>query len=446
MVRHLRRHVRGEREQAGAAATLGFLVFFGVLMGVIFGFASSSLLSSDSLERERNGVYDADGAVNTAIAYTRKNADVGKAGATDCGMPTALVLNSANGVTVNCVADADSGEPLPSTFEPGFAILTLAQFTHYWSQNTLPPSCSTISTDPNAELGIMQFQNSKLLKVTGNVYVNSDVDSDVWSGGCPQVYDAKAINVEGKVKVRESCHDIFALQGFTWNCDQNGQTDQKTQADAAAAGRNPATPNGGQPANDPTLADPAIANPASWAPMITTPPAVAAVPACGTTSVVAFTPVLQRRGRPLGADERHLREQGAVVPAGRLLLRLREYRLPRVEHQRRHDARDRRQAERRRDQPDHDRTDDLDSDNGDEPVEQLHAHGERSRDRRHRRDGDDQQQLGAHDHDRRIQHRSAELVAGQHHHQLGAAPRGACRAGNRGSPDRHDHSVGRIAV
>ena len=55
MVRQLRLHARGERERGAALPlALGFLVLIGVLLGVVLGFASTSLLSSESLGRQRD--------------------------------------------------------------------------------------------------------------------------------------------------------------------------------------------------------------------------------------------------------------------------------------------------------------------------------------------------------------------------------------------------------
>ncbi len=120
----------------------------------------------------------------------------------------------------------------------------------------------------------MQVQNSKELQITGNVYVNSDVDSDIWSNGCPTYTSAQASLVKGNIKVRESCHDLDPLNdSFLWRCGNAGPPtpDSNTHPDG---------PLGNTP--DAELDDPAIANAAAWARVdLDAPPPVQAVPACG---------------------------------------------------------------------------------------------------------------------------------------------------------------------
>ena len=78
--------------------------------------------------------------------------------------------------------------------------------------------------------------------------------------------DALAIHVNGDVKVREGCNDMYPVTtAFLWQCSsQNSFTPYQA----------PRTTNGPALASDPSFADPAIANPTSWAPEITSPPPV----------------------------------------------------------------------------------------------------------------------------------------------------------------------------
>ena len=70
---------------------------------------------------------------------------------------------------------------------------TAVRDPHPRTRTTVPaPGAAHGCVNVNDEVGIAQVQNSKLLTVNGNVYINSDVDSDVWSGGCPQTIDGPA--------------------------------------------------------------------------------------------------------------------------------------------------------------------------------------------------------------------------------------------------------------
>ena len=197
-------------------------------------------------------MYAVNSAVDAAIARVRSNANAGTAS------DTALCAAAVNGidkndVNVTCLPNSDSGTSLGGTSAPGFAILTMSPFTALspssWSGNT-PPQCINVSS---GELGIVQVQNSKLLRITGDVYVNSDADSDIWSGGCPQTTTAQHIQVEGNIKQRESCHDLDPINdSFLWRCGDGTATPQN--------GTHPDGPLGNTA--DAQLNDPAIANPA----------------------------------------------------------------------------------------------------------------------------------------------------------------------------------------
>ena len=269
---------------AALPMALGFLMLFAVLIGLIFTYVSASLAASTKLETERNDLAAASGAVDAAINRVRNDASLGKSDSTTPCTLNGVPVNAAL-VDVACDAATGSGEPIPTTAAPPFAILTTSPFITLspssWSGNT-PPNCINVPTpEPPNELGVVQVQDSKLVTVTGNVFVNSDADSDVWSGGCPQTTTAQHILVNGNVKQRSSCHDIDpVLDSYTWLCG-NGSATPQTPA-------NPDGPLGGVADTD--LNDPGIAEPNSWAIPFTNPPPTQTVPSCAAGNVVAFDP------------------------------------------------------------------------------------------------------------------------------------------------------------
>src|SRR5581483_7240250 len=268
MVRHLRRRTRGERGAALPMA-LGFLVLFSVLTAIVVGFVSTSFRSSDVYGSRRNTIYAATSAINTAIARLRTDPNLGQSGGADCGEAqganSGVNLNGTQ-VSVKCQTIGQSGLPQGSTQAPGFAILSLSPYHG--------PAPTNGCVNVNDELGIVQVQSKKLITINGNVYVNADVDSDLWSGGCPQTTTAQHPLVYGNVIHRESNHDLDVAPGYT----------------AAQPVPNPT------PAQQALLADPAIANPAAWAPGVdanlTGPPAPdpQTVPSCPAGNLVTFSP------------------------------------------------------------------------------------------------------------------------------------------------------------
>jgi hypothetical protein len=159
---------------------------------------------------------------------------------------------------VTCNSGTAGATSTQSTVFPPFAILSLSPY-----HGLAPTSgCKNI----NDELGLAQVQNSKTLFVNGNVYINADADSDIWSGGCPQTTTASHIQAAGNIKQRESCHDIDPINDTYLWCGDGTATPQN--------GTHPDSPLGN--AADPALADPAIADPTGWAPAISAPPTGAA--------------------------------------------------------------------------------------------------------------------------------------------------------------------------
>ena len=72
-------NVRDEKGQALILA-LGFLMFFGLVIGVLLSLASASVLSSSQLREQRSTVYAADGATDAAIQVALKNIGIGAYG------------------------------------------------------------------------------------------------------------------------------------------------------------------------------------------------------------------------------------------------------------------------------------------------------------------------------------------------------------------------------
>lgn len=75
--------VRDEEGQALLLA-LGFLLFFGLVIGALLGFAESSTLATERLRDQRSTVYAADGATDAAIQVARAWPAVGAFGAGYC--------------------------------------------------------------------------------------------------------------------------------------------------------------------------------------------------------------------------------------------------------------------------------------------------------------------------------------------------------------------------
>jgi hypothetical protein len=261
MTRHLPSYRRARGEDGVALAwALAFLVLVGVVVLFVLDYTTTSIRSNTRLAAQRSALYAADGGVNTAIRYLQQNPGVGTAGdqcdVTDSG---AGAINGLD-VAVKCDPTSASGVPLGTSTAPGFAVLTMAPY-HGAAPNN---GCVNV----NNELGMVQVQNSKLLQITGNVYVNSDADSDVWSGGCPQTSTAQHILVSGNVRQAESCHDIDVVPPYAHTCPLNG-----------TVGSYPAAP------------DPATTDPSSWAANISAPPPTQSVPTCPATgNLVTLTP------------------------------------------------------------------------------------------------------------------------------------------------------------
>src|SRR3954470_5097903 len=78
-----RMNVRDEKGQALILA-LAFLMFSGLVVGVLLSLASSSVLSSSQLREQRSSAYAADGATDAAIQVALKNIGIGAYGDPRC--------------------------------------------------------------------------------------------------------------------------------------------------------------------------------------------------------------------------------------------------------------------------------------------------------------------------------------------------------------------------
>jgi hypothetical protein len=68
---------------------LGFLLFFGLVIGAMLSLAGASVLSTQRLREQRSSVYGADGAVDAAIQVARSDTGVGAYGDARCQPPGA---------------------------------------------------------------------------------------------------------------------------------------------------------------------------------------------------------------------------------------------------------------------------------------------------------------------------------------------------------------------
>jgi hypothetical protein len=83
---------------------LGFLVFFGLVIGTLLNFASTSILSTERLREQRATVYAADGATDAAIQVGRVNPAVGAYGGALCQPATSQPLLTTTATTTDHTA------------------------------------------------------------------------------------------------------------------------------------------------------------------------------------------------------------------------------------------------------------------------------------------------------------------------------------------------------
>jgi Flp pilus assembly protein TadG len=101
---------------------LGFLLFFGLVIGAMLTFAGASVLAAERLREQRATVYAADGAIDAAIQVGRSDTGVGAYGDARCQPPNA---SSPNPVLLTTTATTDDK--------------TVAKVTCNWSPDFLQP-------------------------------------------------------------------------------------------------------------------------------------------------------------------------------------------------------------------------------------------------------------------------------------------------------------------
>jgi hypothetical protein len=113
------------RDQKGQALilALAFLMFFGLVIGVLLSLAGSSVLSSSQLRQQRSTVYAADGATDAAIHLALKNNGVGAYGDPRCVTSNPTTVGS----TIMLTTTATTSDA------------TVANVVCTWSQDFLNP-------------------------------------------------------------------------------------------------------------------------------------------------------------------------------------------------------------------------------------------------------------------------------------------------------------------
>jgi hypothetical protein len=84
---------------------LGFLLFFGLVIGAMLTFATASVLGTQRLREQRSTVYAADGAIDAAIQVARSDTDVGAYGYDRCQDP--LAPTTPNPILLTTTASTD---------------------------------------------------------------------------------------------------------------------------------------------------------------------------------------------------------------------------------------------------------------------------------------------------------------------------------------------------
>jgi hypothetical protein len=115
-------NVRDEKGQALILA-LAFLMFFGLVIGLMLSLADASVMSSRQLRDQRSTVYAADGATDAAIQIALKNTGLGAYGDPRCQASNPTTLAS----------------PIMLTTTATSPDATTAKVVCTWSQDLLDP-------------------------------------------------------------------------------------------------------------------------------------------------------------------------------------------------------------------------------------------------------------------------------------------------------------------
>jgi hypothetical protein len=103
------------RDESGQALllALGFLVFFGLVIGSLMTFVGSNVLATERLRDQRATTYAADGATDAAIQIARRDPSVGAFGAVPCMHTTTFTTTATTtDATVATVTCASIGDPI----------------------------------------------------------------------------------------------------------------------------------------------------------------------------------------------------------------------------------------------------------------------------------------------------------------------------------------------
>jgi hypothetical protein len=101
------------RDESGQALllALGFLVFFGLVVGALMSFVGANVLATERLRDQRSTAYAADGAADAAIQIARVDPSIGAFGAVPCmhasAFTTTASTSDATVATVTCISLAD---------------------------------------------------------------------------------------------------------------------------------------------------------------------------------------------------------------------------------------------------------------------------------------------------------------------------------------------------
>ena len=99
---------------------LGFLVFFGLVIGATLTFAEASLLSTQRLREQRSTVYAADGAIDAAIQVGRSDTGVGGYGDARCHAPGASSATAPFVLTTTATTADNTKVNVVCTWSPDF--------------------------------------------------------------------------------------------------------------------------------------------------------------------------------------------------------------------------------------------------------------------------------------------------------------------------------------
>jgi len=137
-------NVRDEKGQALILA-LAFLMFFGLVIGVLLSLASSSVLSSSQLRQQRSTVYAADGATDAAVNVALKNIDVGAYGDPRCvGLNPTTVGSTVMLAATATTADATAANVVCTWSQDFLAPDRTVTFTTFVAGNTAPIVQATV--------------------------------------------------------------------------------------------------------------------------------------------------------------------------------------------------------------------------------------------------------------------------------------------------------------